>query len=84
MKKDVKEPVVSSLNNSSNKLIVLLLVLIVVMGIMTIVFYFSVPPQPKHSPVEVISPQPQLTAQGAVTLQIITPPENTPTPQKND
>jgi len=82
MKKDVKEPVVSSLDNSNNKLIILLLVLIVVMGVMTIVFYFSAPQQPKYSPVEITAPTPQLTAQGAVTLQIITPPENTP--QKND
>ena len=82
MNKDVKEPVVSSLDNSNNKLIILLLVLIVVMGVMTIVFYFSAPQQPKYSPVEITAPTPQLTAQGAVTLQIITPPENTP--QKND
>ena len=76
MKKDAKEPVVSSSNNENNKLIILLLILIVITGIMTIVFYFSAPQQPKHSAVEITAPTPQLTAQGAVTLQIITPPED--------
>ena len=74
MKKDVKEPVVSSLDNSNNKLIILLLVLIVVMGVLTIVFYFSAPPQPSAVKLTMLPPQP--IAQGAVSLQIINPPED--------
>ena len=74
MKKKVKKPVSKVSLKNSNNLAFLILVLIIIVGVMTLVFYFSSPPE--HQQKENNEIQPQLDAEGAVSLEIINPPEN--------